>query len=84
MPHCDVGWNKNILTLTSTSIASVRSDHDPPVMCQLLGSVNGSVSVPKTALPTFLLVLDCVLVDNVLANNFKSGAVTKINQNVFP
>lgn len=84
MPHCDVGWNKNILTSTSTSIASVQSDHDPPVTCQLLGSVNGSVSVPKTALPTFLLVLDCVLVDNVLANNFKSGAVTKINQNVFP
>jgi hypothetical protein len=48
-------------------------------MHDFLGSVNANIHIPMTVLPIALCSHDCVLMDDVISNDFLTGAVKKLN-----
>jgi hypothetical protein len=48
-------------------------------MRDFLGSIDASIHIPMSVLPIALRSHDCVLMDDVISNDFSTGAVKKLN-----
>ena len=72
------GVSFSIMENTTRSLPHLETGWFPATR-KFLGSVDASMHIPTTVLPQLLRDKDCILMDDLLANEFKDGAVTKIN-----
>ena len=67
-----------ILEETSLSLPHLEPGWFPTTRT-FLGGIDASIHIPTTVLPRLLPVDDCILMDDLLCNDYKPSAVKKIN-----